>query len=120
MAFYDNLAKTALRLIASKGRSITILYKTPGVYSAQADKILGATSPVPVDTKAAIVNYDDRLIDGALIITGDRKAVIAAKGLEKPQSGDIISDGGVEYSVVRTAEIGPGDTPIIYNVQIRK
>lgn len=119
MAFYDGLASTAERLITDKGRAVSLTYKTPGTYSAQTDTITGA-STTTVSTFAAIVEYSERLIDQTLIHSGDKKAVLFAKGLEKPRAGDILTDNGIDYSIVRVGEVGPGDTPVIYNLQIRK
>jgi hypothetical protein len=58
-------------------------------------------------------------VDGTLIQMGDKKVLCAAEGLTKPAPGDIVEDGS-EYRVVAVQEVGPGDTPILYKLQVRK
>ncbi len=119
MGFYDTLAETAVRLITEKGRAVSLLYKENGSYSPSSD-VMAGSSIETVETVAAITEYQDKLVDGTLILAGDKQALLFAKDLVKPRMSDILTDGGVEWNIVRVGEIGPGDTPIIYKLQLRR
>lgn len=119
MSKYDAFAATAKRLITDKGRAVSVTYRTAGTYSPTSDSITGSSTST-VSTLAVIAGYRQSLIDGTIIKTGDKKALLFAKDLEKPKIGDILTDNGIDYSIIQSDEVGPGDIPVFYTLQIRK
>lgn len=115
---YSGLAARAVLQIRDKGRAANLIYKDQGTYSPSNDTVSGA-SLEEIEVKTVITNYRDSAIDGVMILTGDRQAVIAAN-VVKPRIGDILNDQGQEYAIVNVIEIGPGDTPLVYKLQIRR
>lgn len=119
MGFYDSLAKTSIRLIAEKGRTVSVIYKEPGTYDPANDSVVEANLK-RTDVAALITNYKESNIDGTLIRLGDKKATIAAKNFDKPRVGDLLVDNENEYTIKYVDEIGPGDTPLIFQLHLRK
>lgn len=118
---YSRSASTALNQINDKGRTVTV--RTPGedmVYDPATDTF---TPGEDVDTpvKALFTQFAKRDIDGELILQTDKRVLIAASALDAaPGTQDKIVDGGTEYQVINTETVQPGDTAILYMVQVRR
>lgn len=115
---YTNTAQVALDQIADKGRNVSLVYKTSGTYDPQLDSVVGASENT-VTVKAVIRNYSQRDMDGTLIKKDDQEVLIAASGITKPQSGDLIIDAE-ELTIVDVREVKPGATAIMYKLQVRR
>ena len=118
MTLYTNMAKTALRQIADKGRNVSLRANTEGVYDPVTDSFTG-TLTNDTTVKALVTAYSQREIDGTIILRGDKKILIAANAAS-PEHNDIIVDGANEYKIINVDTLKPGDTPIMYTVQVRK
>lgn len=116
---YETSVNLAKRLIETKGRMVSIVYRSQGIYNPTNDDIAGASSET-VDVYGVFLDYDERNIDGTLIRQGDKKMLLAAKNIQRPIINDIINDGEIEYSIVNIKELAPGDETIIYQLQLRK
>lgn len=118
---YSKVANTALKQIRDKGR--TIIVRTPGedmVYDPGTDTF---TPGEDVDTqvKAVFTQFAKKDIDGEMILQTDKRVLIAASSLEaEPGTQDKIVDGSTEYQVIDTETIEPGDTAVLYMVQVRR
>lgn len=115
---YSNIAKTALAQIADKGRAVQILYQTEGTYDPANDSVAGA-SESSVTVRALVTNFNKRDISAGLVEANDLQVMIAAQGATKPKTGDKVVDGE-EFRVVTVTEIKPGDTALLYKLQVRK
>lgn len=115
---YSSIAATALAQIANKGRAVNILYKTAGTYDPTADIVSGA-SIESVEVKALVTNFNRRDVAAGLVEAGDMQVMIAAYGVVKPKTGDIIEDVE-EFTIINVFEIKPGVVPILYKLQVRK
>ncbi|AEP08892.1 hypothetical protein [Micavibrio aeruginosavorus] len=119
--FYENMAKTALKQIADKGREITV--RRPGegqVYDPSNDTFTAAT-PVDETVKALFTNFSKNDVDGEKIKRTDKRVLIAGASLDMaPDTDHKIIDGGVTYNVINTDVVQPGDTVLLYMVQVRK
>tara|TARA_B100000686_G_C16738759_1_gene945274 strand:+ start:787 stop:1137 length:351 start_codon:yes stop_codon:yes gene_type:complete len=113
---YEGIANTALQQIADKGRTITIKSVTEGAY-VPGQPYSGTETETSV--KAVVTAYSERLIDGSVIQTGDKQALIAARGISEPTTSDKIIDGGDTYSIVNVSTVKPGNTAILYKIQVR-
>ena len=117
MSFYGGLAKTAQKLIADKGRTVTLRQVTGGsAYNPLTDTMTNATTDTAV--KAVFTSFKQDEIDGTLIMRGDKKVLLAA-GIE-PKGNDVIVDGATQYRVIEIMTVQPGDTTILYTLQVRK
>ena len=117
---YTRLAATALSQINDKGRTVTL--STPGsdIYAPGSGTFTAGT-PVTQTAKALFTEYSLRDIDGELIRTDDKECLIAASSLTgEPTAKDKIIDGSTEYSVVRVETVKPGDTALLYKIQVRR
>ena len=117
---YSQIASTALKQIQDKGRTVTII--SPGedqVYDPGTDTFTAGTDD-ETDVKALFTQFSKKDIDGDLIRQTDKRVLIAASGISEPNTDDKISDGGTEYAVINTETIAPGDTAVLYMVQVRR
>lgn len=115
---YSSITATALAQIADKGRPVEILYKTAGTYDPTADSVSG-DSIETVEVNALVTNFNRRDVAAGLVEAGDIEITIAALGVAKPKTNDIIVDGE-EFTIVTVNEIKPGSVPILYKLQARK
>lgn len=114
---------TALRLIIDKG--VTCQITTKGVQGG-FDPITGAplddmpaTSQtaqcVLLDYSAEMKNRQDSLIE-----SGDKKILIAAKGVSEPKLSDKITVGSKSYTVAEVTNLNPATIPLVYEVRGRE
>lgn len=115
---YSNIEKTALAQIADKGRAIDIVYRTEGSYDVTDDSVSGDSDDT-VSVKAIVTNFSLRDVSAGMVQAGDLQVMIAASGIAKPKTNDIIIDGD-EFTIVSVTEIKPGSVPILYKLQVRK
>lgn len=126
MAFYDDMAAVALELITEFGSEQTLRDVTAGVY----DDISGTwtTPPSDISQPAQLILLDYTLqesgqqyAEGSEIRQGDKKIIIAAKGLAWPPALTTKVDvGGVLWQIVNIKEANPAGTPLVYFCQGRK
>lgn len=118
--FYQRMAATALRLIATYGQLVTLKLETPGKY----DPATGKTGPAFVREQtgqAVLADYSRREFEtSTLLIRGDKRLKLAAKGLEwVPTLATKAVIDGKAWSVISISEINPAGTPIVYDLQVR-
>ena len=83
------------------------------------------TTTADYATKAAIIDYSTRQIDGTRILATDRRALVAAGpltalGITSIAAPDAIVIGGIAVPVVGPAKrIDPAGTVVMYDVQLR-
>jgi hypothetical protein len=133
MAFYDNMAATTLRLITSKGTTVTLSRSSAGVFDPITATYTTPQTVTSGNVKAVIVRYTTqgvkKLASGSIL--GDntyltafasgklRKVLIAALGAPfEPESGDTITNlSGQTWSVLGCNPVNINDaTPILYEV----
>lgn len=115
---YSGIAATATAQLADKGRDVQIIYATEGTYDPNTDTLSG-DSDNTVTTRALVTNFNQRDVSAGLVEAGDKQVIIAAAGITKPKTGDKVLDGE-EFRVVTVTEIKPGDTAVLYKLQVRK
>lgn len=118
---YDESAASALRMISEKGRSVTIRRPDAGQSYDPANDTMSAGAPEEVVIKVVFTGFKINEVDGELIRREDKRVLIAAAALPfAPAQSDLLIDGGVEYSIINTETVQPGDVPLLYKVQVRK
>lgn len=118
--FYQRMAATALRLIATYGQAVTLKLETPGKY----DPATGKTGPAFVRQQAGqavLSDYSRREFENStLLIRGDKRLKLAAQGLQWiPTLATKAVIDGKTWSVISISEINPAGTPIVYDLQVR-
>ncbi|MBA5956242.1 hypothetical protein GIB64_02265 [Pseudomonas lactis] len=124
-AFYDRMAATALRLIERFGLTATLSEVAPGEY----DPVTG------VETGGATLTQTGQLIlldytaqeagiinaAGSLVQQGDKKIMLAAKGLEWPptMTTTVLADG-LTWTIINIKSTNPAGTPLVYELHGRR
>lgn len=72
-------------------------------------------------TKAAILDYSARQIDGENILVTDRRALVSAGPLNgvRPVVGDKLVVGGVAIPIVRVVALDPAGVAVMFDCQLR-
>lgn len=112
---YAATAATATRLLQRFGASATIKRQTTGTYDPST-----GTTPVTVTelaTTAAVFAYDQKYIDGTLILQGDQRAYMTPAVM--PKQGDLLAWHGRDWSIVAVKPISPAGVPVVYEAQLR-
>jgi hypothetical protein len=129
MAEYDELIATAYRLIAQKGRAITVTRETPAPTSGQPWKSSGSTSQafttygLRQDPRNAEKNFDFalKIVPNSTIERVDWHIYVPAQGaVFQPEPGDTVTWGvGTNYRVVTVSPVSPGEQDILYVLQVQ-
>lgn len=93
----------------------------PGGYNPDTGEFDEGSDPV-VTTYAAPglkVGYKQSDNDGTLIKQGDQKLYVPAFGFIRPVTDEKVLVGSTSYSIVSVEVVAPGDTDILYILQIR-
>lgn len=115
---YTKLQSTALRMIDRFGRSATLSRTAKGTGPAHNP---GAGGTETHACRAVLQEYSAFERDGTMIKVGDRKALVAARGLGmEPQAGDKYSDADGTFTVISVQTVAPGSLRLIYTLQVRR
>lgn len=78
------------------------------------------TTPSDHNCTAVVVDYDNREIDGTLIIAGDRRAFVAAGSLDiDPTAADRFVWNGSVFKIVNAKPVQPAAVKVVWEVQMR-
>ena len=115
MSFYGDLAQTALELLQEFGAAATLKRQSAGSYdpSTGADTV----SETSLTTTAAVFAYDQKYIDGTLILQGDQRAYLSNE--QEPRQGDLLAWNGTDYRVIAVKPLSPAGTVVLYEAQLR-
>lgn len=120
---YSNLKDTGLRLIYRFGVPCEIVSKPT---SGGFDPITGAPlDDMPATSQTAqcvLLDYSTEMRNrqDSLIESGDKKILIAAKGVTEPKLSDKITVGGKSYTVAEVTNLNPATIPLVYEVRGRE
>lgn len=94
---------------------------SPGTYNPETGEFDGGTEPTAATYTASGVKigYAQSDIDGTLIKQGDQRLYVPALGFVRPTTNEQIKVGSATYTVVNVEVVAPGDTDILYIIQIR-
>lgn len=120
MTFYDEMADVADDLLSEFGQSCVLGVVTTGAYDPTTGEAGTTTATHPVT--AALFDYPQRHIDGTLILTGDKKALVSPVGLTvEPAPGNTLTDAaGKQYTVVNAKATAPAGLAVLWTLQVRK
>ena len=112
---YAATAATATRLLQRFGASATLQRQTTGAYDPST-----GTTPITVEelaTTAAVFAYDQKYIDGTLVLQGDQRAYMAPAVM--PKQGDVLAWQGRDWQVVAVKPLAPAGIHCLYEAQLR-
>jgi hypothetical protein len=114
---YSRAQATADRLIKRYGQlgKLRRMVKSGPAYAP-------TLTPVDVDAKFAVLDYETDQIDGTRILVTDKMVYLSAVGLTvepKPGMALVESDGGL-YNVVDVDTLKPGAVVVYREVQVRR
>lgn len=124
MTFYADMAATAADLITAFGQPVTLTRSTPGSYDAATGTVTNSTT-----TQSGLgveEAYSARSIDGALILSGDKKLMLsvetaAGAAITAPQVEDTVTFPDTSVWTIKAVEpLSPGGTALIYTLQLRR
>ncbi|MCJ8053859.1 hypothetical protein GB928_018545 [Shinella curvata] len=114
-ALYARLQATADRLIKKFGQQGTV---TRVAQSGPAyDPVL---TPTDYPCQLVVMEYEDRAVDGTLILRTDKLIYIATHGLSITlDRADTINAGGQTFAIENVKQINPAGLVVYYEVQGR-
>ena len=121
MAFYDEMAVTALNMITEFGQPVIICFTTIGEYDPET----GLAPPDSIKEQTAqgiLLDFTGQEFqNNSLIKQGDKKLKIAAQGLEWVPDllSRVVAQGRTWSIVPPLKEVNPAGTPILYELQLR-
>lgn len=120
-AFYDEMAGVALDLIAEFGLTVTLRTVTPGGYDPDTSETSDDAITEQVGQGILLDYTGQEFQENSLILQGDKKLKLAAKGLTSAPSllSKVIADGKTYSIVPPLKEINPAGTPLLYELQVR-
>lgn len=111
---YSRPKATAERLISRFGKAGAIRRM-----EASGDPWNPALMPVDYDCTLVVTDYTLRERESTLIGAKDRKVLISTEGVTiTPTNADKLRLGGVDYEIVRVMPLEPGDTVILWEMQV--
>lgn len=124
MANFSKLQATATRLIRKNGRAVTVVRASTNPKDPEKPWRGNQCVDTELPTFAAIVDYQERDIDGERIRRGDRRALIE---VPKDSDGneidlrffDRLDDRGERWRMMNIQKIEPANTTVVYDVQLR-
>jgi hypothetical protein len=123
---YSALSKTAQRLIGKNGTKCILRNPSgkPPVYNPTTDEY--ETETIPFDGVCIISSFEEDMIDGTIIQSGDQKiiAVLMGDPVPKLSTLDVFDKAGKlrdSYKIVNSTTISPDSTVVIcVRLQCRK
>lgn len=114
---YSRMASTANRLIDRFGRAMAI--RRAGVETGPPHD---PTFEPPTDhaCRGVVLDFDNREIDGTLILATDRRVYLSLAGLEiEPSASDRLVVGTDSLSIERVKPLAPGGIALLYEIHAR-
>lgn len=122
-ATHVRLAATAKRLIEKNGRTVTFV-KTSSTLVDSAKPWDGVAPASPTETSAIAAVFDDMTFDaaGTMVHRRDIGTVMVAQdslgaGVDL-STYDFVNDGGKPRKITRRMKIAPGETPIVWLLEV--
>lgn len=113
----SNFLEFAKSSIQDNGASVILRKTGVETYDTTTGNLTSPYTDYP--TKGLIENYNEFHIKSGLVQAGDRKVIIAASLSVEPEQGDTLFIGSEEFNIVSVKAEFAGDTPILYEMQIR-
>lgn len=116
---YKSFQDLASRLIGDKGREVTIVYKTDGIYNPNTNTITRNYED-SVQVKAFFKTIKSNEVQDDMAETQEKSVLISALAIDVPKINDVLIDGDQEYTIIDVQTLQPGNETIVYEVKIRR
>ena len=119
-AFYTKMANTSLQLISKYGQTCQLVkfddtfdsVTGRNTASTKTEQEVKAAVFPPSETTPSATTFTEGLIEKA-----DEYGIIAAKGIDAPNIGDVlVKADGVNMQILALNTLSPACTPLIYDV----
>lgn len=125
MTGYAATASRAYDMIARKGASVTLTYRTSAAYVPASGTAAITTSTATA--KGVILPFSQglRKIAGTNVVDGDQQLLLAAlatdgTALTAPKVDDIATVNGKAHTIIEVTPLAPsGDTRLLYDCTVR-
>lgn len=128
---YTRFRALAERLIEANGRSLSLVRKDQGNPVDPAKPWRGSTgaADITVTVTGVVIDFEKDEVDGTVILRADKRVLVAAKSVTDEGGSAVnlniedysdILDGGTRYRIINAQVIEPGDTRILYDLQVRQ
>jgi len=117
---YSGIKGTAEKLISRFGKTVSVRRSTAPTGGSNWDP--GAPTTKDYSAKGVVLDYSSHERDGTFIKATDKKLLLSTEGLTiTPGLDDAIVAGGLVYQIVPPLKpLEPGDTTILWEIQIRR
>lgn len=131
MVDYASFRNLAERLIEENGRDLSLVRRDQGnpVDPAKPWRASTEAAEITVVVKGVVIEFEKEDFDGSLVRRGDKRILIADKSvLDEGGSAanlqiedyDHVLDGTVRWKILGANTIDPGDTRIMFDLQVRQ
>lgn len=128
---YANFRALAERLIEENGRDVSLVRRDQDnpVDSAKPWRDSTEAATITFIVKGVIIDFDKEDFDGSLVRRGDKRVLISDQSVSDEggsaanliiEDYDSLLDASVLWKIVDVNLIEPGDTRIMYDLQVRK
>lgn len=127
---FGNLAATLIDSVQLGSRAAVIHRPGEGkTYDPATGQVGGGNPDEDYPCRVVFEEFNDRLIDGALVQQGDRKAIVARQtiGIVPKAASDVLIMGtdpydpdAVTWEIVRVMGTSSGEEEAIYSLHIRR
>lgn len=117
MSFYGEMAEVVLSMLKEFGKPVTVVRETDGVF----DPVTGSNTPGTTEHlkfNGVLKSYKQSLIDGSLIMQGDKLLVLDAS--HEPKKGDKVQSVDGNWQIEFVDSMNPAGVPLAYKVQVRR
>lgn len=108
----------AQKIIDDIGKDVTLRRVTQGAFNTTTGALSSTTSDETV--QALFLNFRNSQVDGSQIKMGDRKIVIAAQNVTKPETDDLVISNSKTFRIIQVIEVEENDKNLIYTCQARE
>jgi hypothetical protein len=115
---YSEMAAVADELLTEFGATATMTRNTAGTYDTSDGTTAAPTTTVQTVT-AAVFDYEQKYLDGTLILAGDKQAFLSPAGITAPLQGDVLTWQGTDYTVIAVKPLSPAGVPLLFELQVR-
>ena len=131
MVNYANFRALAERLIEANGRDISLIRRDQDNPTSAAKPWRDSTEAATITftVKGVIIEFEAEDFDGTLVRRGDKRILISDQSVIDEggsatnliiEDYDHVLDAGVRWKIIEANTIEPGDTRIMYDLQVRK
>lgn len=116
-AFYSNMVDLAGDLLDRFGKSITLRVQTVTTPAKAYRPVITNTDHT---IQVAPTEFHATEIDGTLVMSGDRRYLVAAEGMTvTPDPKNLLVDGSEILEILSVERVSPGGTEVIYKIHAR-